>query len=332
MTRDITSKALAEHNLYKYANVVGFSETLQLKVTKGVTTDQKCIKVYVAHKVDIADLNDRDVIPTEINGIHTDIEEIGEIRALSRLDNHRPLMAGISIGNKAITAGTPAWLYKKNGEELLGSNAHVFCDDPSKTDSTEKRILQRGTHDGGKVPSEIVGEYVWHDQIYPEGGVDSECPVGNSLTSFLKWGYSLFRRKTRFRSYVLEKNYQDFAVARLDEGVEFDLKTFDFDVVGEYDLTGLVFAGGPLSSILCKVKYQLDAGYTPIDVDTTTINVGDVVRKSGRTSGDTEGTIKDSSLSIKVNYGSFSAIISDAILCTKFVDGGDSGSSVWKKR
>ncbi len=330
MTKNVINRITTKHNLYKYANVVAFSETLQMKITKGVVTDQECIKIYVTDKVDITSLNERDIIPSEIDGICTDVVVIGEIKAL-RLNNHRPIMAGISIGNKAITAGTPTWMFKKGSREYLGSNAHVFVDDPSKSTSIEKRILQRGSHDGGKVPDEIIGEYVWHDQIYPVGDVESECVVGRGILSILNAGYSVFGRRTRFRSYVPHVNYQDFALARLNDGIEFDLRTFDFDVIDEYDYTGIVYAGSPSVSILCKAEYQLATGYTPIGVDVTTLEVGDVVRKSGRTSGDTEGTVVDAAASVKVNYGDFFAVVSDSILCTKFVDGGDSGSSAWKQ-
>ena len=128
----------------------------------------------------------KNLIPKEIDGVPTDIVEIGEIKALNlhplaHVTRIRPLVAGVSIGNWAITAGTLGWYFKDGkGREMLGSNAHVFADNPLTPSSFEKRIVQPGRFDQGNVPDDVVGNYYWHR---PLSG--SECIVSNAIMDIL---------------------------------------------------------------------------------------------------------------------------------------------------
>ncbi len=61
----------------------------------------------------------------------------------------------------------------------------------------------------------------------------------------------------------------------------------------------------------------------------TTVAIGDTVRKSGRTTGVTTNTVKDTQASVRVSYGSKWAVFRDQILVEQpFDEGGDSGSAV----
>ena len=51
------------------------------KVTAGRATDQLAVKVYVDKKVALEDLAESERIPGELDGIPTDVEVIGELRA-----------------------------------------------------------------------------------------------------------------------------------------------------------------------------------------------------------------------------------------------------------
>lgn len=57
------------------------------------------------------------------------------------------------------------------------------------------------------------------------------------------------------------------------------------------------------------------------------VQVGDVLKKSGRTTGVTEGTVKQVSVTVTVNYGSTSYTLKDQIFADDMSDGGDSGSA-----
>lgn len=54
----------------------------------------------------------------------------------------RPLIAGVSVGNWAITAGTLGWFFRDiSGREMLGSNVHVFAENVLRPSSEETRIV-----------------------------------------------------------------------------------------------------------------------------------------------------------------------------------------------
>ncbi|MGB9758342.1 MAG: hypothetical protein ACP5KW_10380 [Thermoproteota archaeon] len=65
---------------------------------------------------------------------------------------------------------------------------------------------------------------------------------------------------------------------------------------------------------------------------TTDVSVGDVVRKSGRTTGVTENIVTDASASVKVWYapGKFAIFYDQILVQQPFLDSGDSGSLVDK--
>ena len=129
-------------------NVVGYSKKLRKRIKDGREVEEEVIRIYVSKKVDPARLDLKNLIPREIEGVPTDVVEIGEMKALNlhplaHVTRVRPLVAGISIGNWAITAGTLGWFFKDGrGREMLGSNAHVFAEDLLKPSSPEKRIVQ----------------------------------------------------------------------------------------------------------------------------------------------------------------------------------------------
>jgi hypothetical protein len=67
-----------EDKLLLFPNVVGVG--IGTKIIKGAFTKRKCIKIYVQKKVLKSRLLKNELIPEEIGGIETDIEEIGRIK------------------------------------------------------------------------------------------------------------------------------------------------------------------------------------------------------------------------------------------------------------
>lgn len=314
-------------------NVVGYSRGLRKKIKNGKEVDEEVIRVYVKKKVPKEELSNEDLVPERLDRTPTDVVEIGEIIAHSeddgRRDVVRPLCPGISIGNYSITAGTLGNLAEKDGELFAVSNAHVFCQNPSKDKQNEKRIVQPGKYDGGSL-DDIIGEYYWHDVIYPED-MPSNCKTSNLVIDTLNWISRKLGRKTRFKTSVDIENYQDVAVCKLKDGIGFDAsKTFDFPL-DEYELVARLFAGSNFATILCKIKYQVESGFVPIVPYSVNVVIGEEVRKSGRTTFDTTGKITDDSADMKVNYGDFTALIRDVIVTTNMSSGGDSGSDVYRK-
>ena len=133
------------------ANVRGHSQDFRKRIRDGVEVDEKVVTIYVEEKVPLDALALIDRIPAEIDGVATDVEIIGKPVFMGMKDKVRPLIAGLSIGNINITAGTNGYFFERyptsDGKQYLGSNAHVYSDTLGPTMS-ERRILQPGPADG----------------------------------------------------------------------------------------------------------------------------------------------------------------------------------------
>jgi len=70
-----------EAELLRKANVVGVAIGYREKA--GQMTDQVALTVMVKKKVPLSQLDAKDVIPPEIEGVMIDVKEVGEIRALT---------------------------------------------------------------------------------------------------------------------------------------------------------------------------------------------------------------------------------------------------------
>ena len=68
-----------EEELLLNPNVVGVG--IGTKIIKGVSTQRQCIKIYVRKKMSRSKLKKNELIPQKLNGIETDVEEIGSLKA-----------------------------------------------------------------------------------------------------------------------------------------------------------------------------------------------------------------------------------------------------------
>lgn len=316
-------------------NIRGFSKVLQPKVSKGKVLPIPSIRFWASEKLPLRSLDKRDIIPSSILDIPTDIMIGGDwrvnppkkkVKVPVKTDRIRPLVAGISIGNMDITAGTHGWYYDKDNEVFGGTNAHVNCSNPSKEGSVEKRIVQPGTYDSGS-ENDIIGSYEWHKRIAPIGDT-SNCEIAGLATKTLNGISKLFNRNTRFSTYVQITNKIDFGTFYIDE--PYELKLIDFDSTG-YLGVGHGFAGSDQTSILCKGSYIEEEGYNPVNTKFISVIEDDIVTKTGRTTCCNSAKVTDRSAVSQVNYGSFVAIFDDIIITDHLLDGGDSGSFVWTK-
>lgn len=71
-----------EQKLLLFPNVVGVG--IGAKIINGISTQRKCIKIYVQKKVSRSKLQKNELIPGKIDGIETDVEEIGRLEAQLR--------------------------------------------------------------------------------------------------------------------------------------------------------------------------------------------------------------------------------------------------------
>lgn len=157
-----------QDELLQKPTVVGVA--LGHKVTGGVDTGDRAIVVLVERKVPLDELSPQDVVPPAIQGIPTDVREVGVLRAgpeplaastVTLTKRYRPAFGGISVGHKDITAGTIATgcydataFPGRPARFYLLSNNHVLAN--SNAGQPGDAILQPGAFDGGTVENDQI--------------------------------------------------------------------------------------------------------------------------------------------------------------------------------
>jgi len=259
------------------------------KIVKGTDTKREAIVVGVTQKIPIVRLKVGQVIPSMFDGKVTDVIEVGEIKAL-RTGKYRPCPGGVSIGHYLVTAGTFGATVKKQGKRVILSNAHVLNN--VNSGQVGDPVYQPGVYDGG-TPMNRIGSVLMSVPVRFSG--ESTCPFAGLIASILNGLAKLFHRKTRMIPWVSEENKVDCAIALPDsDGIILD---------------EILEIGKP-------------TGYDIVDI-------GDRVKKSGRTTGLTYGTVLVMDARVTVDYGSDGkAIFVDQIITDMKSAGGDSGSAV----
>jgi len=131
-------------------------------------TDELAIKVYVESKKALSRVTEADKIPLIVEGVKTDVVEVGRIRFQGPRDKNRPTQGGDSAGSchsltyGYIMAGTlgVALIDRTDGKEVMLSNNHVFADMDSTTEhraTAGDPIVQPGTLDGGSAVTDVIG-------------------------------------------------------------------------------------------------------------------------------------------------------------------------------
>jgi hypothetical protein len=255
------------------------------------------------------------------------------LSASPRTRRVRPLMAGVSLGNARITAGTLGWFGKYNGEVVLISNAHVLTDKPeSPYPPSNPSILQPGPIDGGIELRDVVAKY--HSHIQVKLVRESDCPLSRFIVGSLNRISELLGRETRFRAITEPKNKVDVALATLSKDVDYIPVVMGNDgklLQTSGKLAGLLFAGSGDYYIVAKIANILSyyPGLELIGATPTPLRVGDKVVKCGRTTGCTEGEVISANAVIEVRYDAGIAVFEDVAVVRGRSAGGDSGSAVW---
>lgn len=147
------------------------------KIVKGKETTERCIRIYVLQKIAESLLPPRDRLPSTIAGIPTDVIEAQPAFALGpkagrrrktrgsptitrpsscsddRCRRQRPVIAGISVAHRDITAGTLGYFCRstRHGDDptkvYVLSNNHVFANVNQAQPSDD--LYQPGPADGG---------------------------------------------------------------------------------------------------------------------------------------------------------------------------------------
>jgi hypothetical protein len=262
-------KLIQKHNLFKYPNVIGYSNVLKPKIRANkLIPEKKCIRIYVTKKVPKEQLKPSEVIPEEIDGICTDVVEVGVIKAHQQMydpkNKFRPSPAGVSTSRTdEIAAGTVGWYFiAEDGMLLVASNNHVWAKENQGKQGDP--LTQPGTYDGGNPSTDVL--YTLYDFV----------PIDFSQNG---------------------QNTVDVAVATPN----------DYTMI----YMSILNVGG------------IKGKRIP--------NEGETVRKFGRTTMLTEGTVIDTSATLQVQYETGTATFIDIIIIQGNLTSqpGDSGSPVF---
>lgn len=285
-------KARYTESLLGKANVVACG--VGYKETEGIRTDELCVVVSVAQKMPREALAPQDLVPQALDGMRTDVQETGVIRALqARTDRWRPAPGGVSCGHVDVTAGTLGCLVTRDDQVYILSNNHVLAN--SNQAQPGDPILQPGVADGGTMADQIATLETFVAINF--GTSIPTCPVATGVTAALNGLAQLVGSRHRLQVFQENpaSNLVDAAIA------------------------------GPLSADLVE-KRILEIG-EPQGVGEGTLGMS--VHKSGRTTGLTSDEITQVDATVRVSYGlAGTATFTDQLIAGPMSAGGDSGSAV----
>ena len=266
------------------------------KIVNGVKTEEIGIICSVSKKVEAAALGAGDVVPRTLDGIAVDVVETGKIRALQApTGRFRPAPGGVSVGHVDITAGTLGCIVKRNGQRMILSNNHVLAN--SNAASVGDPIIQPGRYDNGKFPADHIANL--EEFVRLDFGEDepTKCSVGRAVANILNSLVSIYGSKTRFQATQrrISDNKVDAAIAR---------------PLNQDDVSDEILNIGTISGL---------GG----------VGLGDALKKMGRTTGLTQGSVDQIDVTVNVSYGSDKvASFTEQIMAGAMSAGGDSGSAV----
>jgi hypothetical protein len=282
------------HDLLKRANVVAVG--VGYKITEGKQTDELALICSVDSKKAAQFLTSKDVIPSTIQNVPTDVNPTGIIRALvDPTGRFRPAPGGVSTGHVNITAGTLGCIVKKNDKIYILSNNHVLAN--SNDANIGDPILQPGPYDGGQLAQDQIAQLSEFVPIeFEESGADP-CGLADAVAKLLNGLAAILGSKTRLFSKRITavENLVDCAIA---EPLNPDDVKHEILEIGAINGTAEATLGMPL-------------------------------QKMGRTTNHTTGTVLQIDVTVRVNYGSNkNATFVDQIMAGALSQGGDSGSAV----
>ncbi len=315
----LEAQRLGQEGLLQRRGVVGVA--IGFRNYKEQVTDQLAMAVLVEQKKPIEALSAEDLVPPDVNGARTDVIEVGRLEALvNPRDRFRPnVPAGVSIGHYKVTAGTlGAVVFDRNtGEPLLLSNNHVLAN--SNDAEIGDAILQPGPTDHGVRPDDVVAKLHrfellrFYDKgtagptppsvppLFPPGGCDIVelfVTVGNTLgkiSGSSKRLTSVPAPKAQTEALPIYPNRVDAALARPNNPMLFQ--------------QSIVEIGRPNGKKLAQLGMK--------------------IRKHGRTTGYTEGTVTLMNATVDVAYDEgLQARFVGQVITTPMSQGGDSGALV----
>lgn len=318
----VQAQAQVQDDFLDKENVIGVA--VGFKEDKTSTAGSPALVVLVEKKLPLAALSASDIIPPTVDGVRTDVYEVGYLRAYQQQSpraRFRPTIpAGVSIGHYKITAGTLGAIVtdRRTGERLILSNNHVLAN--SNDAQIGDPLLQPGPADGGTNPADVVARL---ERFVPMRFIgDPLGPLPPTPDPGPGAGGCL----------LILANLINAIGGMLGAGNQLAVTTKD---AAPAQPTGHV----DTQSVANLVDAALGRPLDPNMFSSEILGIGGVsgtklpalgmrVRKSGRTTGYTEGTITLLNATVNVAYGSKTARFTDQIITTAMSQGGDSGSLI----
>lgn len=172
---------------------VGISE----KLVDGRQTGVLAVKFLVRAKYHESHISKKHVLPKSINGLPTDVEEVGLFRAflgagapavaaVNPRTKIRPAQPGCSIGfadpkGQFVMAGTFGALVQDAGGSYILSNNHVLADEGQLP--TGSPIFQPGLLDGGNQDTDQIAQLTKFVALQPNVSNQVDCAIAAVLNS-----------------------------------------------------------------------------------------------------------------------------------------------------
>jgi hypothetical protein len=287
------AKETHKEELLAKENVVGVG--LAEKRVDGEGTGQVTVVALVRKKVPPEALDPKEMVPSHLDGVPTDVVEVGDLKAQpARTDRWRPAPGGVSLGHFHITAGTFGCIVRDRatGARLILSNNHVLAN--GNDASIEDPILQPGTADGGREESDTIA-YLERFAPIQYNLEPATCSLASGLADLANFVARLVGSKHRLQAIRADPSAVNRVDAALARPADDALVTDEIVDIGRV-------AGTMLPSL------------------------GLAVRKSGRTTGLTSGEITVIEATVDVGYDERMARFEGQLLTGPMSQPGDSGS------
>jgi hypothetical protein len=353
MQRVLRAQAVAEGELLAKQNVIGVA--VGFKESEGVVSEELALIALVKEKIPVAQLATRDVVPRDVDGVRTDVYEVGDLRAQAAVSGDpksrfRPVIpSGVSVGHTGITAGTLGTIVRDRvtGEVLLLSNNHVFAN--SNQGQPGDAILQPGPLDGGRLPADIVAQldrfvplrFIEEAQQPDNPGpvpipTDPNAPgclgIAVAITNIIANFTGSNQRVSMTPTTAPTAFSSQAAAERLAEPPIFAGTGKAMTV--PQALTPDNACDAALARPLTTGGISFDSAILSIGAvsGTKPAQLGGTVRKSGRTTGLRQGRITLLNATVNITYdttrGPRTARFTGQVICDPISEGGDSGSLV----
>jgi hypothetical protein len=352
------AQALYQDSLLQKQNVVGVA--VGFKESKGDVSGEVAVVVLVEEKKPLAALSAQDVVPKELEGMKTDVYEVGFLRAQQSQNPRQPFRPiipnGVSVGHFKVTAGTLGTIVKDRvtGERLLLSNNHVLAN--SNDAQIGDIILQPAAMDGGTqdddvvaklhrfIPLRYIGDPI--EQPPPNTPPTQPPPQPPSNPTPQPPSNPTPRGGCDIVSVVASAANFLASVLGSDKQVVVSSKSAAASAMAVSPTTGLIVpvsvmaAAGeivPENTVDCAVALPVDPNMFSDDIlgigivnETAVAMLGMRVRKYGRTTQYTEGNITLLNATVNISYSTLAgpkqARFTGQVITEAMSQGGDSGS------